>query len=369
MTSQIIDRALPERSMLLFYFPKVADDNSYHVVRLPFFENIKISEKKKARFKKYDLVSRSSNLYSYLGADSRQFSLDFNLTLPHLLDLHPDADKYTEYVDTSIGSSNNSKEQQRFFNPTVSVGTNSGMAYKLGTKYTRELAQTSAKEVFDLLKENNALQVENALYFNTRYSIQEAATFANNYYMTAGKLGESIGNLITKTLGIDSSFSFGDKGGNINVVGTALGNAISNAGKTKLQQLQEVYDNDNKVRNKIIDLLVYWVNIIRSSVCNNTKNPLYGPPIVRLRHGILYQDVPCIVQDYGFDFNEQAGYDLDTLLPRQIRVSLKLEELRTGDFTEFDPKSNDVIKRDNLTGWEAVIEGTSYSMDPGSGGM
>jgi hypothetical protein len=97
---------------------------------------------------------------------------------------------------------------------------------------------------------------------------------------------------------------------------------------------------------------------------NYSKNPIYGPPIIRLRHGILYQDIPCICTDYSIDYNEAAGYDIDTLLPRQLKINLKLEEIRTGDFGEFAPKGNP-IERDNLAGWEAVVLGETNSMDPG----
>ena len=95
----IVDRALPNRTKLMFYFPIPAKGADYYVVALPFFENVVIREKKKARYQKYSLISRSSNLYSYLGADSRQIDLSFNITLPHILEEHPDVnlDSYINY--------------------------------------------------------------------------------------------------------------------------------------------------------------------------------------------------------------------------------------------------------------------------------
>jgi len=115
---------------------------------------------------------------------------------------------------------------------------------------------------------------------------------------------------------------------------------------------------------RVIDLIIYWVNIVRSSLVNNANNPIYGPPVVRLNHGIMYQNIPCICTNYNIDFNEAVGYDVDTLLPRQIRVTMKLEEFRTGNFGEFEPKGTR-IERDNLAGWEAVVLGRTNSMDPG----
>jgi hypothetical protein len=126
-----------------------------------------------------------------------------------------------------------------------------------------------------------------------------------------------------------------------------------------------VEDNQkNQLKYRVIDLIIYWTNIVRSSVVNYAKNPIYGPPIIRLNHGILYQDIPCVCTSYSIDFEEQAGYDLDTLLPRKIKISMKLEELRTGDFGDFEPKG-EAVKRDNLAGWEAVVLGETNSMDPG----
>ena len=113
---------------------------------------------------------------------------------------------------------------------------------------------------------------------------------------------------------------------------------------------------------KTIDVLVYWINLIRASVVNNSKNPIYGPPVLRLRHGIMFQDIPCICQSYSIDWDEKAGYDLYTLLPRRLNISLKLEELRTGDFGNFDHTK--VISKDNLAGWEAVMT-EPFSMEPG----
>ena len=80
----IVDRALPQRSRLIFYFPK-KEDRTYKIL-MPFFENPSIKERKKARYKKHSLISRSSNLYTYHGADSRELNLSFQFTIPHLLE-------------------------------------------------------------------------------------------------------------------------------------------------------------------------------------------------------------------------------------------------------------------------------------------
>ena len=115
--------------------------------------------------------------------------------------------------------------------------------------------------------------------------------------------------------------------------------------------------------SRIIDLVMYWTNIIRASVLNNGDNPIYGPPIIRINHGILFQNIPCICTNYSIEPVEEAGYDVGTLMPRQIRYTMSLEEIRAGDFGKFDPSKR--IEQDNICGWEAVVSNPHQSIDPG----
>jgi len=121
---------------------------------------------------------------------------------------------------------------------------------------------------------------------------------------------------------------------------------------------ETVYDNIRP-----ITMLYWWVNLIRSSVVNNSMDPLLGPPIVRLTHGLLYQNVPCVATDYAIDIDPLAGYDLKTMMPRRIIVMMNLEEVRSGDFGEFRP--GDKVKGDNVAGWEVVMDSTKATFDPG----
>jgi len=323
----IVDRALPERTKLMFYFPMPTAGDSYYVVELPFFENVVIKEAKKARYQKYNLISRSSNLYSYLGADSRTIDVTFNMTLPHILEEHPDInmDKYISYMQDK---DNVELEKQKFLEPYKVQSIPKGMAFTLGTDYTKSLARESAKQVLTSLDSTTqgGFNNEDREYFGNRYNLGSLALSQIAQRSTSVKEQ------------LFSPFNFAVQG--------------------------IEYNQTQQLKYRIIDLIIYWTNIIRSSVVNYSKNPIYGPPIIRLRHGIMYQDIPCICNSYSIDYNEAAGYDLDTLLPRQIKINLKLEELRTGDFGEFAPQGNP-IERDNLAGWEAVVLGETNSMDPG----
>ena len=111
---------------------------------------------------------------------------------------------------------------------------------------------------------------------------------------------------------------------------------------------------------QLMAAISWWVNIIRASVVNNSKNPSLGPPIIMLKHGLLYQDVKCICTKFGLTHDDATGYDKDTLIPRVIRISMDLEEVRMGDFSEYE--FGHAIKGDNQSGWEAVFD--AGTMDP-----
>jgi hypothetical protein len=121
-------------------------------------------------------------------------------------------------------------------------------------------------------------------------------------------------------------------------------------------------DNTNQL-NSVINLVYAWVNLIRGSVLNNSSNTTFGPPIVRLTHGAMYNNVPCLLQDYSINIVEEAGYDVATLTPKRLQISLNLIESRTGNFGRFN--AGRIEDGDNLAGWESVI--STNNIDPYNG--
>jgi len=115
-----------------------------------------------------------------------------------------------------------------------------------------------------------------------------------------------------------------------------------------------LFGNSPEVQ-KFVDLAMYWINLIRSSTLNNSTNTVYGPPIVRLNHGPMYMNSPCLVMDYGISVDSVSNYDVETLLPYTIKVSMTMVESRTGDFGDY--VKGDLVKGDNLTGWESIVDG------------
>jgi hypothetical protein len=279
------DRKLEDRSYLRFEFYE-SGRSAPHVRYLLFYENPDIKESRKGLHAKYQPISRNSTLLAYTGAESRQFSVSFKLTLPHIV----------AYAD-SIYANKNSKYQSK---------------EELRKQFTKSFSDSGNNATIAAAKGNAD---NHAAFF------EEITLF-----------GE------TTTDGAIGSNPFGN--------GTVAPTGSVKADPTQL---------------KAIDLIMYWTNLVRSSVLNNAKNPTNGPPIIRLNHGILYQDIPCVALDYKIDYDKSHGADLRTLLPRVISFEINLQETRVGDFGDFDV--NKMVARDNTVGWEAMI-GNVNTIDP-----
>lgn len=138
-----------------------------------------------------------------------------------------------------------------------------------------------------------------------------------------------------------------------------------------LEDYQSQYYNFQGVSNtnpesiKVKALYYFWTNIIRCSVIG-TSDHRSPPPTVRLNFGPLHKNKRLVVEKYQIGIEEKAGYDVETLLPRQIKVSLTMEELRAGNFgsyTAYGPElGSPTLDGENVAGWEYIME--TGSLDP-----
>jgi hypothetical protein len=279
------DRKLEERSYLRFEFYESSKD-APNVRYLMFYENPEIRESRKAMHAKYQPISRNSTLLAYTGAESRQFSLSFKITLPHILST---ADTI---LSTNHSNLKSKEEMKNLFFKSLYVNDT--------TKHFKS-GRGNAKD--------------HDLYFRD----------------------------------LDQDFD-GTTTSRVGVTGTFVASR-----RTSIQ------NNPRPEINRGIDLVMYWTNLIRLSVLNNAKNPTNGPPIIRLNHGILYQDIPCVALDYKIDYDKAHGADLRTLLPRVISFEINLQEIRVGDFGDYN--INKYVQRDNSVGWEVILNG-SNTIDP-----
>ena len=347
-----IDRGLAQRAKLKYYFPGT-EGEAPTVISVPFFENPVIRERKRARYKKYALVARSSDLYAYLGAESRKISVEFFMSFPHILE---EAPGLTREKITN---------QQRSYDPSVERARFKRSQDK-GKDYTDNLNRTSTRLTEEFINlegmKGAALNVLRSEWAQKGASPAELTYIRNTYQLT--DVDVTTNQLTGMAVGLTTSLAMG-------LMGFGAGSQINYEIQGPTPTDKEAFKSaaTDNTRYRILDLLVYWVNIIRSSVINKADNPIMGPPIIRLTHGLMYQNIPCICTDYDISWEERAGYDLHTLMPRRIKVSLNLEELRTGDFGSFsdhDPTiMGDPIRNDNLGGWESIIS-EPYTLDPGT---
>jgi hypothetical protein len=287
MVVEVKERKLEDRSFLKFHFPQ-GEGKTPVMFTLPFYENILVTETKRANLVRYEPIGRPSDLKAYTGAGARRFRVRFTLTLPHI-----------QFESTDI---------------TVDKWVTFGIL-------------ENKKERIDEFK---------------KVQEQTSKTKTLGPPLPAVPQIQRVRNAIDKFLGPLPSAEITTE-----EIADEFGFDIVDA-----------YTN-----TKSISLLYWWVNLIRSSVLNNSIDPLLGPPIVRLTHGLLYENVPCVATDYAIDIDPVGGYDLKTMMPRRVIVMMNLEEVRSGDFGEFVPTGK--IKGDNVTGWEAIIDPAKGTIDPG----
>jgi len=280
ITKQFIKRKLEERSHLMFEFQ--TPEGSKRAF-LPFTENLKVVESQQSNLTDYSLLSRSSQIFAYMGAESRVLKLSFSFKLLHILEMLSKEGIDNKFFKHFSDYNNRQSDMSQFTQSDISSPVDHGAIHRK--------------------------------YFNNK-------VFPSSYQSNI----------------FDSNFG------------------LSNFGMPKS-------DENIKKINKAINSIIYWINLVRSSVKNDSKNTVYGPPLVRLTHGPMYNAIPCITKSFNIEIDEAAGYEAETLFPRGINLTMDLAETRIGDFSNF--KSFDKIKGDNISGWEAVFE--ENNMDPYNG--
>ena len=297
-------RLLEERSYLKFVFPGI-DERLPTEFTLPFYENVRISESQSANYVKYDLLARSSSLYSYAGSPSRRIKLNFNITTPHLLDFAKDATPM-KYIDgPAVDNKIKAQEDFQVFPDDPEMGAGS---------------ETWGVPVWE-----HEGGIRNA-------------TAARQRYHRALMNKKDPGSWDANPKELKNYYEY-------------YWPNPEDPTHSEIESARGMKKSDENVLN----VLVWWINLIRASTKNNAENVILGPPIIRLNHGPLYNDIPCVCTSYKIDPDNSAGFEKITLLERIIKVSMDLEEIRTGDLlSEYVP--SDIIKMDNNAGWEALIK-------------
>ena len=309
-TGQRMNHAMEERSYLEFYFSDTSvGTNSYYrgVRRIPFFENPEITESRSPIYAKTQIVQRNEPARLYVGTDVRKVSLKFSVTFPHILDFYNISnfgpgwaqDRIQEYVWYIIdqggallnGGSTTNKGH------LVDVDRGSGPDMKVTWKPNVSVGPRM---------EMDSLQAGGFVPAETEEKTYEAT------------LGDKMMNPIAPSLA--SAWGLSPK--NIGVLVAAY--------------------------------MHYMIDTVRASVLGNSPKGLRGthaegPPIVRLRHGTNFYEEPFIVTNYNIDYDNAAGMDPRTLLPRRMHFRLQLEEFRqTKSISDSLPGFSDVFDLKSL---------------------
>ena len=304
-----INTVLEQRSYLDFYFNKpLALAQVTHRVRgkpttlrrVCMFENPEITETRAPKYAKRDIIQRNEPVRLFVGADVRKVKVKFNYTLPHVTQFfnemidqgfHPPGfESHTEYIANAQTLLNNTLKE--FFGQDFKVSDGSGI-----TKF------------------------------------YNPARSKGPYFVSAG---ETIASW-ERIKGVEAN----------NKHATASTRALrSGWGWT-----------DTKDLFQPVLMAAYYtqfvLDTIRASVLGDTldSRTTVGPPIVRFRHGTVFNAAPFIVRNFTIDYVKTGGYEPRTLLPRIITITLDLEEFRQLhgshhgelDFNEKLPGANDVL--------------------------
>jgi hypothetical protein len=314
--SQYVPRKLADRSHLLFQFPQT--NKRVLEVYVPFLENIDVMESRKSNLATYDIIGRNGNLFSFLGSKSRMLTVRFFITFLHVMETEAKEGLDSRFSRQILLASEDKEAQKREFKKFSTASSKPNMSSK-----PTELSKFSAK-----INSLNQLGQPDVIVGK---GFSHAAIHRAYYQKLAGIVEDNDTTVFDRLFGLPS------------------GRQLDN------QRYEGL--------NKAIDKIMFWLNIIRSSTLNNSKKTSLGPPVVRLNHGIMYNNIPCVVESYNFRVVPEAGHDLQTLLPRQIEVTMTLNEVRIGNSGNF--KSTVAIEGDNNYGWEAVI--SENNIDPYNG--
>lgn len=323
-----IDRRLPQRSFLKYIYHDNGNKPPY-IARVPFFENITVGESRKANYSQYSILADNEFDFEYVGTESRKFSLTFEINLLHLLQEAYDFINLTNPASSKFVD----KEKFKSFYKTNVNDNKIPFSKNLYLQYFSDPeVKTSADSVLDELLNKKQF----AEFFVPAPLLVEDSTVPIAVSPTIESYIEVIKSLYNAE-SLNERLSDLNSQGAQSIEGIPqflLAEAATAAGQRKQLILQTI---ENLVATlKVLDQVVYFTNIIRSSVLSKGKGTSVPPPLVYLNHGILYQNVPCICTDYNLSIDKNVTYDLPTLLPFTLKFSVNLvEALGYARKTEF----------------------------------
>jgi len=326
-----INQAVEKRSGLLFNYGGTDRSKGEAMKRwLPFYENPQIVESRKSRYAETDIFLRNEPVRLFTGADARNFKVDVHYTLIHMASMVPTYDILKMFSNEETLTTNEIQAIENYVRHVIQRDTNSRQDLNPGTaaQLTRAVQAINGTPGVP----SNPNNPFTKSYPNQVNNVDGLNAIANQQRGLAAEMLEDISSRATN--GTDGPFG-------------PLPDNISSQWNDAL-----IYTMGTQAGyTKIASLLQYAMNHIRNSVIGSGEVGVKGPPLVQLKHGAMYDFVPCIVKDYRFQPVEDAGYDTKSLFSQRLKVSLTLEEMRNVHGNIYGDPS---ITSD-LPGWENIL--------------
>lgn len=281
-----MNSVLEERSYVDFYFPNASIGEGGRR-RVAFFENPTIREDRMARYATQNIVARNEPARLYVGSDARRIRLDFTFTLPHV-----------EYFFKMC--------YQEALAGWFPLGTAQQMGpVEAFASVKIPLSDRNAWINWTTQKLKDFFGLQFGVGFGPEVSVRNGdSTLGPRFYEPTNQEFKE-GYQLQKT--------------NVNTINeirhaAALSYQPQALGKESMGAMATFYTQ-------------FVIDTIRASVVGDTVSigPV-GPPIVRFRHGTVFDESPFIVKNYNISYPSDKGYEFRTLLPRQVKFSLNLEE-------------------------------------------
>ena len=326
-----INQAVEKRSGLLFNYAGTDRSKGSVMKRwLPFYENPLIVESRKSKYAETDIFLRNEPVRLFTGAEARNFRVDIHYTLINMASMIPTYNILSLFSDNTILDTEELTAIEQYVRAVINRDTNSRESLSPGS--AAQLARAvQAVNVTPNVPTNPNNPYTNQ-FPNQINNIDGLNAIANQQRGLASEMLSDISQRATD--GTDGPFG-------------PLPNNISSQWNDAL-----IYTMGTQSGYaKIASLFQYVVNHIRNSVIGSGEIGVKGPPIVQLKHGAMYDFVPCIVKDYRLQPIEDAGVDTKSLFSQRLKISLTLEEIRNVHGNRY----GDASVTGNLPGWENIL--------------
>ena len=282
------------------------DGERFQVLKVPFFENPKISESRSATYASQEIINRNEPYRVWMGSKAAKVNVSFNITLPHLMTFA--SEQFQDLVKSTF----------------------------IGKPYQ--------EKIMSLLK-NQLKDIPRDVYTPATITVPEEG-WLEGVTGAIGDFVDGVGDTISGWAQ-DAMDYFFDTPEGINYLEDRY--ELTN-------DILEKVDHElgagatGHPRAEVIIYALYLLDIIRNSVIGSTKQTpsdpynkkLTNPPVIFLSHGSLYNNDPFIATSYNIEFDGKEGYEELSLIPRVIKIKLVLESY---DQLKDSQKQQGILKR------------------------